>query len=158
MADIKNPRHSQLIWVCFCCRKPGEIKSKKAIIVCQQAPTSCHIWFVCRGSLIYTRCFWLYKISLLVCLVCLFELADHFFCWFFGCGWWSTELELCYKSWASGLFGLFWSTTSRSLDQTDHGLRIYPWDSLHLHMYEHMIWMALTWILKFTSKTAIVDL
>lgn len=36
-------------------KKPGEIKSKKAIIVCQQAPTSCHIWFVCRGSLIYTR-------------------------------------------------------------------------------------------------------
>ncbi|KAJ6747965.1 hypothetical protein OIU79_029155 [Salix purpurea] len=37
------------------CRKLGELKSKKAIFVCQQAPTSCHIWFVCRGSLIYTR-------------------------------------------------------------------------------------------------------
>ncbi|KAJ6386436.1 hypothetical protein OIU78_016369 [Salix suchowensis] len=36
-------------------KKLGELKSKKAIFVCQQAPTSCHIWFVCRGSLIYTR-------------------------------------------------------------------------------------------------------
>ncbi|CAK7337318.1 unnamed protein product [Dovyalis caffra] len=36
-------------------KKLGELKSKKAIFVCQQAPTFCHIWFVCRGCLIYTR-------------------------------------------------------------------------------------------------------
>ncbi|KAK9291703.1 hypothetical protein L1049_019652 [Liquidambar formosana] len=33
----------------------SEIKSKKAIFVCQQAPVSCHIWFSCKGCLIYTR-------------------------------------------------------------------------------------------------------
>ncbi|KAM0034258.1 putative protein kinase RLK-Pelle-RLCK-IXb family [Helianthus debilis subsp. tardiflorus] len=32
-----------------------EIKSNKAIHVCQQAPISCQIWFVCKGHLIYTR-------------------------------------------------------------------------------------------------------
>ncbi|XVE64244.1 hypothetical protein DITRI_Ditri07aG0085800 [Diplodiscus trichospermus] len=32
-----------------------EVKSKKAIFVCQKAPVSCHIWFVCKGCLIYTR-------------------------------------------------------------------------------------------------------
>ncbi|KAK4837629.1 hypothetical protein QYF36_007074 [Acer negundo] len=32
-----------------------ELKSKKAIFVCQQAPVTCHIWFVCKGCLIYTR-------------------------------------------------------------------------------------------------------
>ncbi|KAE8704703.1 Receptor protein kinase, putative isoform 2 [Hibiscus syriacus] len=32
-----------------------ELKSKKAIFVCQSAPVSCHIWFVCKGCLIYTR-------------------------------------------------------------------------------------------------------
>ncbi|GMI99626.1 hypothetical protein like AT3G49060 [Hibiscus trionum] len=32
-----------------------ELKSKKAIFVRQNAPVSCHIWFVCKGCLIYTR-------------------------------------------------------------------------------------------------------
>ncbi|KAF5790572.1 putative protein kinase RLK-Pelle-RLCK-IXb family [Helianthus annuus] len=32
-----------------------EIKSNKAIHVCQQAPILCQIWFVCKGHLIYTR-------------------------------------------------------------------------------------------------------
>ncbi|KAG5251565.1 U-box domain-containing protein [Salix suchowensis] len=31
------------------------IKSKKAISVFQQAPASCHIWFICKGHLIHTR-------------------------------------------------------------------------------------------------------
>ncbi|WRX19164.1 Protein kinase domain - like 10 [Theobroma cacao] len=30
-------------------------KSKKAIFVCQMAPVSCHIWFACKGYLIFTR-------------------------------------------------------------------------------------------------------
>ncbi|KAJ0100351.1 hypothetical protein Patl1_20150 [Pistacia atlantica] len=33
----------------------AELKSKKAIFVCEQAPISCHIWFACKGHLIYTR-------------------------------------------------------------------------------------------------------
>ncbi|KAL5744637.1 hypothetical protein ACOSQ2_027753 [Xanthoceras sorbifolium] len=33
----------------------AELKSKKAIFVCQQAPVTCHIWFACKGRLIYTR-------------------------------------------------------------------------------------------------------
>ncbi|KAG6649857.1 hypothetical protein CIPAW_06G002200 [Carya illinoinensis] len=33
----------------------SELKSKKAFFVCQQAPISCHVWFVCKGRLIYTR-------------------------------------------------------------------------------------------------------
>ncbi|XP_017235711.1 U-box domain-containing protein 33 isoform X1 [Daucus carota subsp. sativus] len=36
-------------------KKMIELKSKKAIYVCQKAPMSCHIWFVCNGNLIYTR-------------------------------------------------------------------------------------------------------
>ncbi|KAK8714745.1 hypothetical protein V6N13_042094 [Hibiscus sabdariffa] len=32
-----------------------ELKSKKAIFVRQNAPVSCHIWFVCKSCLIYTR-------------------------------------------------------------------------------------------------------
>ncbi|KAJ4706002.1 U-box domain-containing protein kinase family protein [Melia azedarach] len=36
-------------------KKLVELKSKKAIFVCQQAPISCHIWFCCKGRLIYTR-------------------------------------------------------------------------------------------------------
>ncbi|KAK4571569.1 hypothetical protein RGQ29_030119 [Quercus rubra] len=36
-------------------KKLVELKSKKAIFVCQQAPTSCNVWFVCKGCLIYTR-------------------------------------------------------------------------------------------------------
>ncbi|OMO68380.1 hypothetical protein CCACVL1_19973 [Corchorus capsularis] len=32
-----------------------ELQSKKAIFACQEAPISCHIWFVCKGCLIYTR-------------------------------------------------------------------------------------------------------
>ncbi|KAL8114166.1 hypothetical protein AgCh_021142 [Apium graveolens] len=35
--------------------KMMELKSKKAIHVCQKAPIYCHIWFVCNGNLIYTR-------------------------------------------------------------------------------------------------------
>ncbi|XP_031738257.1 U-box domain-containing protein 32 isoform X2 [Cucumis sativus] len=31
------------------------LKSKKAFYVSQQAPICCHIWFVCRGRLIYSR-------------------------------------------------------------------------------------------------------
>lgn len=33
----------------------SELKSNKAIYVCQQAPISCQIWFACNGHLIYTR-------------------------------------------------------------------------------------------------------
>ncbi|KAI8564841.1 hypothetical protein RHMOL_Rhmol03G0213700 [Rhododendron molle] len=33
----------------------SELKSKKATFVREQAPVSCNIWFVCNGSLIYTR-------------------------------------------------------------------------------------------------------
>lgn len=36
-------------------KKMAEIKSNKAIFVCNQAPISCHIWFSCKGRLIYTR-------------------------------------------------------------------------------------------------------
>eukprot|EP00258_Populus_trichocarpa_P024766 XP_024440785.1 U-box domain-containing protein 33 isoform X4 [Populus trichocarpa] len=32
-----------------------DIKSKKAVSVCLQAPASCHIWFICKGHLIQTR-------------------------------------------------------------------------------------------------------
>ncbi|KAJ4843644.1 hypothetical protein Tsubulata_020159 [Turnera subulata] len=32
-----------------------DLKSKKAISVRLQAPSSCHIWFVCKGHLIHTR-------------------------------------------------------------------------------------------------------
>ncbi|XP_010241879.1 PREDICTED: U-box domain-containing protein 33-like isoform X2 [Nelumbo nucifera] len=32
-----------------------DLKSKKAIYVSKQAHSSCHIWFICRGNLIYTR-------------------------------------------------------------------------------------------------------
>lgn len=31
------------------------LKSKKAFFICQEAPSSCHVWFVCKGRLIYTR-------------------------------------------------------------------------------------------------------
>ncbi|KAF2320441.1 hypothetical protein GH714_027520 [Hevea brasiliensis] len=36
-------------------KKLEAIKSKKAMFVHQHAPISCHIWFVCKGCLIYTR-------------------------------------------------------------------------------------------------------
>ncbi|XWS50491.1 hypothetical protein CRYUN_Cryun12cG0091700 [Craigia yunnanensis] len=36
-------------------KKLIEVKSKKAIFVCQKALVSCHIWFACKGCLIYTR-------------------------------------------------------------------------------------------------------
>ncbi|PON92089.1 GPCR kinase [Trema orientale] len=36
-------------------RKLTDLKSKKAIFVCQQAPSSCHIHFTCKGYLIHTR-------------------------------------------------------------------------------------------------------
>ncbi|KAH7863520.1 hypothetical protein Vadar_018582 [Vaccinium darrowii] len=36
-------------------KKMMEPKSKKAIYVRLQAPTSCHIWFICKGNLVYTR-------------------------------------------------------------------------------------------------------
>ncbi|XP_057952848.1 U-box domain-containing protein 32-like isoform X2 [Malania oleifera] len=36
-------------------KKMAELKSKKAIMVCQQASISCHIWFACKACLIYTR-------------------------------------------------------------------------------------------------------
>ncbi|XP_050223828.1 U-box domain-containing protein 32-like isoform X2 [Mercurialis annua] len=35
--------------------KLAGLKSKKARFVCQHAPISCHIWFACKGCLIYTR-------------------------------------------------------------------------------------------------------
>nr|AND01192.1 putative leucine-rich repeat receptor-like protein kinase [Linum usitatissimum] len=37
-------------------KKLTEVKSKKAAFVCQHAAIFCHIWFVCNGRLIYTRC------------------------------------------------------------------------------------------------------
>ncbi|XP_044506228.1 U-box domain-containing protein 32 isoform X3 [Mangifera indica] len=33
----------------------AELKSRKAIFVSEQAPIFCHIWFACKGHLIYTR-------------------------------------------------------------------------------------------------------
>ncbi|KAM6555824.1 hypothetical protein CsatB_002843 [Cannabis sativa] len=33
----------------------ADLKSKKAFFVSQQASRSCHIWFICKGHLIYTR-------------------------------------------------------------------------------------------------------
>ncbi|XP_038686371.1 U-box domain-containing protein 32 isoform X2 [Tripterygium wilfordii] len=36
-------------------KKLAEIKSKKAIFVSQKAPSYCHIWFACKGFLVYTR-------------------------------------------------------------------------------------------------------
>ncbi|PRQ60125.1 putative protein kinase RLK-Pelle-RLCK-IXb family [Rosa chinensis] len=33
----------------------AEIRSSKAVFVCQKAASSCHIWFVCNGHLIHTR-------------------------------------------------------------------------------------------------------
>lgn len=36
-------------------RKLSEIKSNKAILVCEQAPVSCNIWFICKGFLVYAR-------------------------------------------------------------------------------------------------------
>ncbi|KAL3834405.1 hypothetical protein ACJIZ3_009141 [Penstemon smallii] len=33
----------------------SEFNSSKAMIVCQQSPPSCHIWFICKGSLVYKR-------------------------------------------------------------------------------------------------------
>ncbi|VVB09626.1 unnamed protein product [Arabis nemorensis] len=35
--------------------KMTDLKSKKAIFVCKRAPDSCHIWFLCKGYLIFTR-------------------------------------------------------------------------------------------------------
>ncbi|RID58324.1 hypothetical protein BRARA_F01630 [Brassica rapa] len=32
-----------------------DLKSKKAIFVCKNAPDFCHIWFLCKGYLIFTR-------------------------------------------------------------------------------------------------------
>ncbi|XP_019190374.1 PREDICTED: U-box domain-containing protein 36-like [Ipomoea nil] len=31
-----------------------EVKSKKAMYVCEQAPPFCQIWFICKGDHIYT--------------------------------------------------------------------------------------------------------
>ncbi|KAL7003436.1 hypothetical protein U1Q18_004592, partial [Sarracenia purpurea var. burkii] len=36
-------------------KKLSELRSRKANFVCQQAPVSCNIWFVCNGCLIYSR-------------------------------------------------------------------------------------------------------
>ncbi|KAH1235072.1 hypothetical protein GLYMA_09G259100v4 [Glycine max] len=36
-------------------RRMMDLKSKKAVSVCKQAPASCHIQFVCKGHLIHTR-------------------------------------------------------------------------------------------------------
>ncbi|CAK8542381.1 unnamed protein product [Lathyrus sativus] len=36
-------------------RRMMDLKSKKAIHVCEQAPASCHIQFICKGHLIHTR-------------------------------------------------------------------------------------------------------
>lgn len=33
----------------------AELKSKKAVFVREQAASSCHVWFICNGHLIYTR-------------------------------------------------------------------------------------------------------
>ncbi|KAF8091639.1 hypothetical protein N665_0439s0007 [Sinapis alba] len=35
--------------------KMVDLRSRKAIYVCQHASRTCHIWFVCRGQLIHTR-------------------------------------------------------------------------------------------------------
>ncbi|KAI3458134.1 hypothetical protein Pfo_014797 [Paulownia fortunei] len=39
----------------FNTKKLSETNSSKAMIVCQQAPLSCHIWFISKGCLIYAR-------------------------------------------------------------------------------------------------------
>ncbi|XP_061360041.1 U-box domain-containing protein 33-like isoform X2 [Gastrolobium bilobum] len=36
-------------------RRMMDLRSKKAIYVCDHAPPSCHIYFICKGHLIYTR-------------------------------------------------------------------------------------------------------
>nr|GMD61971.1 U-box domain-containing protein 33-like isoform X1 [Ipomoea batatas] len=36
-------------------REMTEVKSKKAMHVCKQAPPFCQIWFICKGDHIYTR-------------------------------------------------------------------------------------------------------
>ncbi|KAK7374288.1 hypothetical protein VNO80_07716 [Phaseolus coccineus] len=36
-------------------RRMMDLRSKKAIYVCKQAPASCHIQFICKGHLIHTR-------------------------------------------------------------------------------------------------------
>ncbi|CAL0304690.1 unnamed protein product [Lupinus luteus] len=36
-------------------RRMMDLRSKKAIYVCEQAPASCHLWFICKGHLIQTR-------------------------------------------------------------------------------------------------------
>ncbi|KAJ1403529.1 Serine/threonine-protein kinase, active site [Sesbania bispinosa] len=36
-------------------RRMTDLRSKKAIYVCEQAPASCHIQFICKGYLIHTR-------------------------------------------------------------------------------------------------------
>ncbi|OWM88201.1 U-box domain-containing protein 33 [Punica granatum] len=36
-------------------RRMTELKSKKAVYIRDEAPISCHIWFICNGHLIYTR-------------------------------------------------------------------------------------------------------
>ncbi|XP_023639222.1 U-box domain-containing protein 32 isoform X2 [Capsella rubella] len=35
--------------------KMTDLKSKKAMFVCKKAPDACHIWFLCKGYLIFTR-------------------------------------------------------------------------------------------------------
>ncbi|XP_010519497.1 PREDICTED: U-box domain-containing protein 32-like isoform X2 [Tarenaya hassleriana] len=35
--------------------KMTDLKSKRSTFVCQRAPVSCHIWFLCKGYLIFTR-------------------------------------------------------------------------------------------------------
>lgn len=36
-------------------RRMMDLRSRKAIYVCEQAPSSCHIQFICKGHLIHTR-------------------------------------------------------------------------------------------------------
>lgn len=36
-------------------KKMMELKSKKATYVHQQAPFTCHVWFICKGHLVHTR-------------------------------------------------------------------------------------------------------
>ncbi|GER51016.1 kinase family protein, partial [Striga asiatica] len=39
----------------FNTKKFSEAISSKAMVICQQAPVSCHIWFISKGCLIYSR-------------------------------------------------------------------------------------------------------
>ncbi|KAL2892228.1 U-box domain-containing protein 33 [Bienertia sinuspersici] len=55
MGAASDKKNSSSFSAIFDFRKMTEPKSKKANYVRQHAPAYCHIWFTCKGDLIYTR-------------------------------------------------------------------------------------------------------